>query len=81
MPKIFEKNGFQFFLYTNEHEPVHVHVRYAGGEAVFVIGRSVRLRSSQGLKVQELARAEKLAEENKPLIVLKWDEHVRNRSR
>ena len=34
MPKIFEKDGYRFFLYTNEHPPIHTHVRYGGGEAV-----------------------------------------------
>ena len=26
MPKIFEYFGFVFFFYSNEHEPIHVHV-------------------------------------------------------
>ncbi len=39
MPKVFEKDGYRFFFYSNEHTPVHVHVRYGGGEAVFAIER------------------------------------------
>ena len=35
MPKVFEIDGFRFFFYSNDHEPVHVHVRHGGGEAVF----------------------------------------------
>ncbi|HAE38807.1 MAG TPA: hypothetical protein DCG57_09235 [Candidatus Riflebacteria bacterium] len=27
MPVIFEKDGYKFFFYSNEHDPVHVHVR------------------------------------------------------
>ncbi|HTA94655.1 MAG TPA: DUF4160 domain-containing protein, partial [Verrucomicrobiae bacterium] len=30
MPTIFEKDGFKFFFYSNEHRPIHVHVRYGG---------------------------------------------------
>ena len=26
MPKIFEYFGFVFFFFSNEHEPIHVHV-------------------------------------------------------
>jgi hypothetical protein len=44
MPKIFEKDGFKFFFYSNEHLPIHVHVRHGGGEAVFVIKEGVELR-------------------------------------
>ena len=28
MPKIFEYFGFIFFFYSNEHEPIHVHVTH-----------------------------------------------------
>jgi hypothetical protein len=31
MPKVFEKDGYKFFFYSNEHRPIHIHVRYAGG--------------------------------------------------
>jgi Domain of unknown function (DUF4160) len=78
VPRIFEKDGFRFFLYSNEHPPIHVHVRYADGEAVFLIGPDIKLRESQGLKVNELARAEKLAKENKDLIVDAWNEHLKH---
>jgi hypothetical protein len=36
----------------------------------------VELRESQGLKLQELTKAEKLAEENKKLMIEKWHEHL-----
>ncbi len=28
MPKIFEYFGFIFLFYSNEHEPIHVHVNF-----------------------------------------------------
>jgi hypothetical protein len=55
---------------------VHVHVRRGGGEAVFAIEGEVALREPSGLKVKELARAQQLAEENKRLILQKWNEHL-----
>ena len=27
MPKIFEYFGFIFYFFSNEHEPIHVHVK------------------------------------------------------
>ena len=74
MPKIFEKDGFKFFFYSNEHLPIHVHVRYGGGEAVFTLEGSVELRESQGLNVRDLGKAQSLAEENLNLIIKKWNE-------
>jgi Domain of unknown function (DUF4160) len=76
MPTIFEQDGYRFFFYSNDHEPVHVHVKRGGGEAVFEITDEVALRESSGLKVKELARAQQLAEENKRLIVEKWNEYL-----
>jgi len=76
MPIIFEKDGFRFFFYSNDHRPIHVHVRKGDGEAVFNVEDGIDLRESQGLKLKELARAEELARENKKIIVEKWYEHL-----
>jgi hypothetical protein len=76
MPRIFEKDGYRFFFYSNEHGPIHVHVRYGNGEAVFEVEGGVVLRESQGLKVRELAKAETLAEEHREVIIRKWHEHL-----
>ena len=35
MPKIFEYFGFVFFFYSNEHEPIHVHVTHKGCQSIF----------------------------------------------
>ena len=76
MPTLFTKDGFRFFFYSNEHRPIHVHVRKGGGEAVFDVEDEVELRESVGLKVQDLRRAEALAIENQSLIVQRWYEHL-----
>ena len=74
MPKIFEEDGHRFFFYSNEHRPIHVHVRRGGGEAVFEVEHGVELRESQGLKVAELSKAEQLANEHRQLIIQRWNE-------
>ncbi len=76
MPKVFEKNGYTFFFYSNEHLPIHVHVRYGGGEAVFDVENAVELRESQRMKVSELRKAQEMARENRSLILEKWYEHI-----
>jgi hypothetical protein len=72
MPTVFEQEGYGFFFYSNDHTPIHVHVRYAGGEAVFIVEESIELRESSGLKVRDLKRAQELAEEHRAVIVSKW---------
>jgi hypothetical protein len=76
MPKVFEKDGYKFFFYSNEHRPVHIHVRHGGGEAVFDVEENVELRESQDMKVSELSRAQQLAAESRQLILERWHEHL-----
>lgn len=76
MPNIFTKNGFPFFFYSNDHPPIHVHVRKGDGEAVFEIGKEITLRESVGFKTKELSQAELLAEEQKERIIQKWHEYL-----
>jgi hypothetical protein len=35
MPKIFEYFGLIFYFYSNEHEPIHVHVKHGNKESIF----------------------------------------------
>jgi hypothetical protein len=76
MPVIFEKDGYKFFFYSNDHTPMHVHVRKGGGEAVFNVESEIDLRESQGLKVQELSKAQELAKQNREIIIQKWHEYL-----
>ena len=76
MPKIFEQDGYSFFFYSNDHPPIHIHVRRAGGEAVFVVEPDVELRESVGLNVRELSRAEDLIHDHLELIKQKWAEQL-----
>jgi len=76
VPTIFEQDGYRFFFYSNDHRPIHVHVRYGGGEAIFDVEQAVELRESFRLKTRELARAQELAEQHRELIIDKWHEHI-----
>ncbi len=75
MPTVFTKDGFRFFFYSNDHTPIHVHVKRGNGEAVFVVGGDIVLRESVGMKTSDLAKAEDLAIEHKELIIQKWHEY------
>lgn len=75
MPKVFEKDGFCFFFYMNELEPVHVHVVRQGRKAIFEIvdGKAVLVLNGR-LSSADIKKAELLATENSALIVRKWFE-------
>lgn len=74
MPEIFRKLGFVFFFFSNDgSEPMHIHVRKAGGFAKYWI-EPIELDFSQGMKVQDIKLAQDFIEEHLELIKLKWNE-------
>jgi hypothetical protein len=74
MPEVFREFGFVFFFYANEgQEPMHIHVRKAGGFAKFWMD-PIELDFAQGMKVSELKLAEQLIGEHFEQIKSKWHE-------
>ena len=74
MPEVFRKFGFVFFFYSNEgQEPIHIHVRKAGGFAKFWID-PVELDFAQGMKIPDIAQAEELILTHREKILEKWHE-------
>lgn len=54
MPKVFEKDGYLFFFYMNEHLPIHIHVMKNGKKAKFEVSESeVLLVADGGLVIEE----------------------------
>ena len=76
MPKIFEYFGFIFYFFSNEHEPIHVHVKSADGKAKFdILPEGIVLVKNEGIKTKDIKAAEMVLEENKELAIEKWNEY------
>ncbi|MCB0515468.1 MAG: DUF4160 domain-containing protein [Chitinophagales bacterium] len=71
MPTLFRAFGLRFFFYSNEHEPIHIHISNADGEAKFDVENMIWV-GNKGLKNKDLKLAESLIEENKDLIIKAW---------
>lgn len=72
MPEVFREEGFVFFFYANEgNEPIHIHVRKAGGFAKFWL-MPIELDSSKGFKSLDLMKAESMINKNIEKIMEKW---------
>ncbi|RWJ04885.1 MAG: DUF4160 domain-containing protein [Mesorhizobium sp.] len=59
MPTVFRFNGLRVVIYPNDHRPAHVHVKGAGGEAVFILhcpDGPPELRESFGFNRPDLSR-------------------------
>jgi hypothetical protein len=72
MPEVFREEGFVFFFYANEgNEPMHIHVRKAGGFAKFWL-LPVELDYSKGFKSADLIKAESMIIANFEKIKERW---------
>ena len=76
MPTIFIFFGLRFMFFSNDHEPIHVHVVKGKGAikeyAVFQVLSEVKLIENNGLSKQELRLAEMIIEENSVIIQESW---------
>ncbi len=81
MPKIFEYFGFIFYFFSNEHEPIHVHVTKGGRETIFELimenGQLMEIRQraktgAEPLANKEIETAEKFIRKYARNIIEKW---------
>lgn len=72
MPTVFIVFGFTFKFYSNDHEPLHVHVLKDGNKAKFLLS-PVTLIENQGFKPAEIKLAESIIEENQEVIAEHWN--------
>ena len=79
MPELFRMFGIRFYFHSREHEPIHVHVENADGEAKFeILPHGVILKENYGLKPRDLKLAEAILEDNKELAISEWKQHFEN---
>lgn len=76
MPELFRFYGFVFMFFSLEHEPIHLHVVGKDGQAKFVFdGKDFVLQESYNIKLNDLKRISKVIEENKDIIIKRWNEY------
>ena len=77
MPTVLRAGGFRIviFLPPREHEPPHVHVRSTSGEVVInlaVGSKPQMVRSTVGMRTNEVALAYWLVEEHTEQLLERW---------
>lgn len=74
MPTVFIVFGFIFKFYSDDHEPVHIHITKDGHEAKYNIEPNIILIFNHGFKKHELSMIESIIEENTDVIKARWSE-------
>ena len=78
MPTIFIIFGYRFYLWSNEHNPIHVHVEKGDCEAKYHIN-PLELVENYGFKCNELKMIESIIEENTEVIINHWNTYFREK--
>lgn len=73
MPELFRFFGMRFFFFSNDHLPIHIHVKNADGTAKFKISPVVLLENN-GIKSKDISLARDIIEENTEVIIKHWND-------
>ena len=77
MPTVLRESGFQVVIWTDDHLPMHVHVKYQGRQALINLGsetENVFLRENRGLNRSQLRQALEIVGRNQIFLIAKWRE-------
>ena len=75
MPTLFIVFGMRFYFYSEEHFPIHIHVKNADGKAKFNVEPEIELVYNKGIKQKDLKLAREIILENKDIIIARWNEY------
>lgn len=78
MPTLFVIFGFRFLFYSDDHEPIHVHVIKDGHEAKCNIEPLEQI-CNYGFKKHEIALIESVIIENTEIIKERWQSFLKQR--
>lgn len=76
MPTIFIFFGFRFLFYSDDHEPIHVHVIKDGHEAKYNVEPFEQIYN-HGFKRNEISLIESVILENTDVIIARWKSYFK----
>jgi Domain of unknown function (DUF4160) len=75
MPTVLRQDGFAVRIYTDDHEPMHVHVIKAESEVVINLGdrqTAPWVRDNHGMSKRDERRALAIVGANRELLTAEW---------
>ena len=74
MPTVIVSFGYIFKFYSNDHEPLHIHVLKGGNKAKYSLF-PVSMVDHQGFKPAELKLIETIIGDNQEIIAERWNSY------
>jgi len=78
MPTILRINGYRFFFFSNEHEPIHIHIEKSDKYAKIDV-KSIEVIENYKFTSKELKELVKIVKANQEKIVEAWNEYFGKR--
>ncbi len=72
MPTLFIIFGIRFFFYSDDHEPIHVHISYGGKLAKIQVHPNIEVVYNHGINPQIIKKALNTVENYKEDIISEW---------
>ncbi len=73
MPTVLRVKGYRFVIFTNDHNPPHIHVQHAEGAAKVEL-EPVSIAEHYQLSRRQLNEIIEIVEENQEFLLGKWQE-------
>ena len=73
MPTVLRVKGYRFVIFTNDHNPPHIHVQHAEGAAKVELDPPLIVEHYK-LKQRQLKEIAEIVEENLEYLLVKWQE-------
>jgi hypothetical protein len=74
MPTVLIIFGYRFFFYSNEHDPIHIHIEKDSKTAKFNLS-PIELVKNSKFNASELKEIRNIIEENVVIMKSKWNEY------
>ena len=74
MPTVYREAGFRFFFYSDDHTPIHIHVKKGGALARIVLEPEITIDLNHGFKAQELKKVITIITKNYDHLINAWNE-------
>ena len=72
MPTVLREGGYQFIIFTSDHPPAHVHVRYSGHLAKIRL-EPMEFDRTGGLNAGDQSKILEIVRDNREFLLAEWN--------
>jgi hypothetical protein len=78
MPTLLNIFGLRFYFYSDEHEPVHVHIENSDGKAKINLLPITEVVENRNIKAKDIKKALAIIDLYKEEFISEWNEYHGN---